>query len=65
MDPKKPLTMDNIIPQCSECNRQDRNNFVYNKKGRVIKISDPKFILRSDNETKKEMLELLKDELEK
>jgi len=65
MDPKKPLTMDNIIPQCSECNRQDRNNFVYNKKSRVIKISDPKFILRSDNETKKEMLELLKDELEK
>lgn len=64
MDPSKPLSFDNVIPQCESCNRQDKNNFVYNVKGRVIKIHNPQFILRSNKEIKKHMLEILKNDLE-
>lgn len=63
-NPNKPLEYGNIIPQCDQCNRQDRNNFVYNNKGRVIKIANPRFVLRSDKSTKKVMYDLLKRELE-
>ena len=64
-DPRKPLTFNNIIPQCEDCNRQDRNNFVYNDKGRVIKIALPHFVLRSDKDVKEEMYLLLKRDLKK
>lgn len=60
MDPNKPLVLKNTIPQCDKCNRPDRNYFVYNKKGRVIKIADPKFVLKSDVKVQKEIYELLK-----
>lgn len=49
-DPNKPLESGNIIPQCQKCNRADRNRWVYDEKGRVIKLADPKFILNSDIE---------------
>lgn len=65
MNPDKPLSIDNIIPQCEKCNRPDRNYFEYNKKGRVIKIADPKFILKSDAKIQKEMYEFLKLKYEK
>jgi hypothetical protein len=65
MDPEKPLELDNIIPQCEKCNRPDRNYFIYNAKGRVIKISDPKFILKSSLNVQKQMYELLKPKFSK
>jgi hypothetical protein len=46
-DPSKPLAEGNIIPQCEKCNRPDRNYFVYDNKGRVIEIANPKVVLRS------------------
>ena len=64
MDPRKALEIDNTIPQCEKCNRPDRNYFVYDERGRVIKIADPKFILKSDEKIKKEMYEFLKLEYE-
>ena len=36
MDPRKPLTIDNIIPQCSICNQQYKNKAIFNKRGFVI-----------------------------
>lgn len=60
MDPEKPLKSGNIIPQCEKCNRPDRNYFVYNEKGRVIKIADPKFVLKSSEKVQREIFELLK-----
>lgn len=63
-DPKRSLTINNIIPQCSECNRADENNWIYNDKGRVIKISNPRVVLRSSKKVKKEIFELLKRELD-
>jgi len=50
MDPNKPLTVDNVIPQCEQCNRGNRNRWVYDNKGRVIGIGDPKVINLCDDE---------------
>ena len=58
-DPSKPLTLDNTIPQCPFCNRASRNYFVFDNKGRVEKIYDPHFVLRSDKEVQLMMLQLL------
>ena len=58
-DPSKPLTIDNTIPQCPFCNRASRNYFVFDNKGRVEKIYDPQFVLRSDKSIQIEMLKLL------
>lgn len=60
-DPSKPLTLDNVIPQCQFCNRASRNYFVFDNKGRVEKINDPQFVLRSNKEIQKEMLKILID----
>lgn len=61
-DPSKPLTMDNIIPQCQFCNVASRNFFVFDNKGKVVKIYNPKFILKSDEEIQLEMLRILMKE---
>lgn len=58
-DPSKSLTIDNTIPQCPFCNRASRNYFVFDNKGRVEKIYDPHFILRSDKDIQFIMLQLL------
>lgn len=58
-DPSKPLTLDNTIPQCPFCNRASRNYFVFDNKGRVEKIYDPQFVLRSSKEIQIEMLRIL------
>lgn len=61
-DPSKPLDLNNTIPQCPFCNRASRNYFVFDNKGRVEKIYDPHFVLRSDKEIKEIMLKLLIEE---
>lgn len=43
-DPLKPLEKGNIIPQCEQCNRPDRNYWIYDDKGRVVSISNEKVI---------------------
>ena len=36
MDPRKSLTLDNTIPQCSYCNQQYKNKAIFNKRGIVV-----------------------------
>ena len=59
MNPRKPLIAGNIIPQCGKCNRADRNYWVYDAKGRVVNIADPKIILRCDFDVQKAMYQIL------
>lgn len=59
MDPTKPLVSGNIIPQCQECNRADRNNWIYDERGRVIKVANPNIIMRSDENVRLEMFKIL------
>lgn len=63
-DPHKPPSAANIIPQCEKCNRADRNNWVYDERGRVIKVADPKVIKRSDREIRWKIYEILYEEFE-
>lgn len=64
-DPRKPLELGNVIPQCSVCNRPDRNYWIYDDKGRVVGISNAKVIDRCSLEVKKEIYERLRAEFGK
>jgi|SRR3989338_8252768 len=58
-DPTKPLVKGNIIPQCQKCNRADRNNWVYDERGRVIKLANPSVINRSSQDVQLRVYEIL------
>lgn len=62
MDPNKPLVAGNIIPQCQKCNRGDRNRWVYDTKGRVIRLANPQVIKSCDREVRKKVYNILYDE---
>ena len=59
MDPNKPLIVSNIIPQCQKCNRGDRNRWVYDNKGRVVKLANPNVINSCDKEVQKQVYRIL------
>lgn len=61
-DPNKPLFSGNMIPQCQKCNRADRNRWVYDDKGRVIKLADPLFVKNFDKEVRRGVYKILKNE---
>ncbi|MCX6053212.1 MAG: hypothetical protein NTZ60_11985 [Campylobacterales bacterium] len=46
MNPEKPLEEGNIIPQCQECNRGDRNRWIYDKRGRVTGLTQEALLSR-------------------
>lgn len=60
-NPLADLTVDNSIPQCDKCNKAYRNYFEFDNKWRVRAITDPKIILRSDENIQKAMFRLLKE----
>lgn len=62
MDPNKPLVNGNIIPQCQKCNRADRNRWVYDEKGRVIKLADANFVKNFDKNVRKKIYRILHKE---
>ena len=59
MNPNKPLVAGNIIPQCQKCNRGDRNRWVYDDKGRVIKWEEEGFVRNFDKEVRKKIYRIL------
>ncbi|MCK4745027.1 hypothetical protein KAS41_03110 [Candidatus Parcubacteria bacterium] len=61
-DPSKPLVAGNIIPQCQKCNRADRNRWVYDDKGRVIKLANPSFVKNFDKEVRWKIYKILHKE---
>jgi len=58
-DPNKPLTSENIIPQCQFCNRAYRNYWVFDDKGRVRKLANPSIIMKSDEKVRREVYKIL------
>ena len=58
-DPNKPLVAGNIIPQCQKCNRGDRNRWVYDDKGRVIKLADANFVRNFDKSVRWKIYRIL------
>ncbi len=61
IDPTKPLEPGNILPQCESCNRADRNNWIYNEKGRVVAVANPRIIERSSIKIQREIYDILKE----
>lgn len=60
MDPMKPLEVGNIIPQCNYCNGEYyKNDFAFNEFGFPKNIHNPKYVLRSPEETQLQMRDLL------
>lgn len=59
MNPILPLVAGNLLPQCQKCNRADRNRWVYDAKGRVVKVANPKIILRCDPAVQRKVYGLL------
>lgn len=39
MDPRKPLSLENVIPQCQVCNQAYTDKFVFDGQGRVVDIN--------------------------
>ncbi|OGY63624.1 MAG: hypothetical protein A3I89_00225 [Candidatus Harrisonbacteria bacterium RIFCSPLOWO2_02_FULL_41_11] len=64
MDPNKELIAGNIIPQCQKCNRGDRNRWVYDERGRVIKLAKPNFVKNFDKEVRYKIYQILYKEFE-
>lgn len=62
MNPNKPLIPGNIIPQCQKCNRADRNRWVYDEKGRVIKLADANFARNFDKDVREKIYKILYNE---
>lgn len=65
MNPSKPLAKGNVIPQCSKCNQPDKNYWVYDAKGRVIKIANASVVEKSSAEVQKQIYEILKKKFDK
>lgn len=61
-NPNKELVTGNVIPMCQKCNRPDRNNWVYDERGRVVELANPTVIKRSDKEIRWEVYRLLYEE---
>ncbi len=64
MDPTKPLSNENTIPQCVSCNQADRNRWVYDKKGRVVAVANPEVILASSADVQRKAYLLLKEKFD-
>lgn len=64
MNPRKPLTLDNTIPQCQYCNQTYRDYFIFNEYGRVVAVNNPLILLKSPKTVQDEMIAILLKERE-
>lgn len=51
-DPTRPLTDDNTIPQCEECNQLYKNDFVFDLNGVAVALGTPKIFKNTSEEIK-------------
>lgn len=65
MNPRKPLTLDNTIPQCQYCNQTYKDYFTFNEHGRVVAVNNPLILLKSPKNVQDEMIEVLLKERQK
>jgi len=58
-NPELPLNKKNTIPQCQKCNRADRNRWVYDDKGRVIKLANATLLKSCSEQVQREAYRIL------
>ena len=59
MDPEEPMTDDNIIPQCKDCNKVAKNDLVFDQYGRVRKLTLDGIMKRQSLNDLKELKKIL------
>lgn len=64
MNPRQPLALNNIIPQCQCCNQTYKDYFQFNEYGRVIAVNNPLILLKSPKDVQDEMITVLLQERE-
>ena len=47
MDPDKPLTLENMVPQCETCNAYYKDDYVFDDVGRVKAVANEKPVMRA------------------
>jgi hypothetical protein len=52
-DPSLPLTDDNTIPQCEECNQLYKNDFVFDLNGVAVALGTPKVFKNTSDEVRR------------
>ncbi len=61
MNPSKPITLDNLIPQCQICNQAYQDDFVFDIKGRVVAVASVKPVLKAEKEIQDEIFKELQE----
>lgn len=60
MDPSKPLTLKNTIPQCQYCNPSYRDKYAFDDKGRVVCVMNVEPVRLAPKEVQDKIFEMLK-----
>lgn len=58
-DPNRSLSIDNCIPQCEYCNQTNKDYFVYDENGKILKLNNVNWILSHITDETKEQLKQL------
>ena len=64
MDPNKPLTKENVIPQCQVCNQSYKDKFIFDKTGKVRKINSVDLVIAADIQLQEKIFKRLKPKFE-
>lgn len=64
MDPNKPLTTNNVIPQCQVCNQSYKDKFIFDSTGKVRKINSVDLVIAADIRVQREAYKYLKQVFE-
>ena len=59
-DPDKPITKDNIIPQCQFCNKAYKGDFTFDERGRVRAVASVDPVKRASEKVQKSIWKFLK-----
>lgn len=59
-DPRKGQEIDNLIPQCGDCNVWASDRFIFNDDGRIIGLASHEFVLQSDDDIQRQIWLALK-----
>ena len=60
MNPLKPLSLANTIPQCQVCNQVYQDRYVFNDKGRVVAVASVEPVKNADAPIKQQILDYLR-----
>lgn len=63
-DPSLALLLENSIPMCGTCNNWASNNFVFNDRGRVVKLASSKIVMDSDQNVQLAIFYALREKFE-